>query len=330
MSQNGDIYFFCAKRRPHINDIFNVAIIFSIFRLQIDLLTSSGYNSGMDKNTHNTKDTFKKICLFIPFVLLAIFIAAMLCGGLLLIFYSIASIVAFDSAMICLILLGAGLIAIGAGCGLICAFKKYRGFYDKKANNIQNEPKKQEKTVVHGSKTFKDYITLSNVALLILLLGGIFTIISAVLGSIKKEEWQSATSSFLTSTGYYETTEHRPLKYSLLEDMDASAVSRIEIDLEGKNAVIIYSNSTSQRGWVNIDYYEKFQNQVAVSRSKNGTITIKENTAPTHDDTAIKKIFFFMFDDNSSQKQVLITLPKSEKDNIKITGDQNTVIIYAK
>lgn len=284
----------------------------------------------MKENTSKTKDTFKKIGLFIPFMLIVALSIAMFGGGLLLIFYSIASIVAFNSAMICLILLGAGLIAIGAGLGLICAFKKYRSFYHNKINNIQNEPKKQEKTVVHGSKSFKDYITLPNIALVVLLLGGIFTLISAALGSIKKEEWQSATSSFLSSTGYYETTEHRPLKYSLLEDVDTNAVSRIEIDLEGKEAVIIYSDSTSQLGWINISYYEKFKNQVNVSRSKSGVISIVENTAPTYDDTAIKKLFFFMFDDNSVQKQVLITLPSSTKNSIKIVHDNDTIVIYAK
>lgn len=294
------------------------------------MLTSSGYNSGMKENTSQTKDTFTKIGLFIPFVLIVALSIAMFGGGLLLMFYSIASIAAFGSAMICLILLGASLIAIGAGLGLICAFKKYRCFYFKKLNNIQNEPKTQEKTVVHGSKSFKDYITLPNIALIVLLIGGIFTLISAALGSIKKDEWQSATSSFLSSTGYYETTEHRPLKYSLLEDVDTSAVSRIEIDLDGKEAVIIYSDSASQRGWVNVNYYEKFKNQVNVSRSKNGVISIKENAAPTHDDTAIKKIFFFMFDDNSVQKQVLITLPSSAKNDIKIVHDNDTIVIYAK
>lgn len=280
------------------------------------------------KNNHPQQNSvFKKIALIIPFVLIALLMTAIFACGLILIFYAFASIVAFNSAMICLILLGAGLIAIGATIALILAFKKYFAFYQKK---LGNNVVKQEKTVAHDKKSFKDYFTLSNVALAVLAIGAVFTLISACLGSIKRENWQSETSSFRTQYGYYGSTQYRPLKHSLAEDNNTSEINKIELNLQNKEAVIVYTNDMSQCGFVDIDYYEKYQNQVNVSRNKYGKITITENTLQNEDESSIKKIFFFMFDDSRQTKQVIITLHSSNKTNIEITASDTTLLIYAK
>ena len=78
---------------------------------------------------------WKRVAINVPFVLMIALMIALFGGGLLLIFYSIASLFAFKSSMIFLILAGAGLIAIGAGLGLIVAYKKYFEFYNKKMGN---------------------------------------------------------------------------------------------------------------------------------------------------------------------------------------------------
>lgn len=280
------------------------------------------------KNKTKSNIVLKKIALIIPFALIILLMCALFACGLILTFYAFASIAAFNSAMICLILLGAALISIGAGLALILALKKYFTFYQKKLGLI-DDTKKQEKTVAHDKKSIKDYFTLSNISLLVIAIGAVFTIISAALGSIKRETWQSETASFKEEYGYYESTQYRPLKHSILDDNNTS-LDKIEIDLQNKEAVIVYSTDLSQRGYVDIDYYEKFQNQVTVARNKNGKITITENTQPAAKESSIKKIFFFMFDDSRQTKQIVITLHSTQKDNITITASEGTTIIYAK
>lgn len=281
------------------------------------------------KNDQTKQNNLLNIALIIPFVLIFALMISLFACGLILIFYAFASIVAFNSAMICLILIGAGLLAIGAGLALILAYKKYLSFYKKKLGKLDSNPK-QEKTVAHEHKSFKDYLTLSNIALTIVAIGAVFTLISACLGSIKRENWQSETASFRTQNGYYDSTQYRPLKHSLVKDNNTDAVDHIEIDLQNKEAVIVYTTDLSQVGYVDIDYYEKFQNQVVVSRNKRGKITITENTLQGYKESAIKKIFFFMFDDSRQTKQIIITLPSSQKDKIQITAGEDTTIIYAK
>lgn len=273
----------------------------------------------------------KRIGINIPFVLIAALMLALFGGGLLLAFYAIASIFAFNSAMICLILLGAGTIAIGAGLGLICLFKKYYDFYNKKMGwEFPDKPKKEEKTVSYeGKNTIKKYLTLPNIALGVLAIGAIFTIISAALGSINRDDWQRETSAFLTQDGYYESAQYRPLKHPLLaQEVGSSDISQIEINLVDKEAVIIYSEDKSQLGFADFEYYEKFVNQISISRTKDGKLIVNENTAPKITDTTIKKLFFFMFKDFYVEKQVKIILPLSKKENIKIVGDESK-IIYA-
>lgn len=94
---------------------------------------------------------WKRVFINIPFVLLIALMIALFGGGLLLIFYSIASLFAFKSAMIFLILAGAGVIAIGAGLALIVAYRKYFDFYNKKMGwEYPDKPKKEQKSVVDG------------------------------------------------------------------------------------------------------------------------------------------------------------------------------------
>lgn len=278
------------------------------------------------ENKIESKTVLKKIALIIPFVLIILLMSALFACGLILIFYAFASIAAFSSAMICLILLGASLISIGAGLAHILAFKKYYIFYQKKLGKVAQ---KQEKTVAHDQKSLKDYFTLSNIALAIVAIGAVFTIISAALGCIKRENWQKETSSFLNEYGYYESTQYRPLKHSILDDNNTS-LDKIEIDLQNKEAVIVYSTDLSQRGYVDIDYYEKFQNQVTVARNKNGKITITENAQQSAKESSIKKIFFFMFNDSRQTKQIVITLHSSQKDTVSIVASEGTTVIYAK
>lgn len=274
---------------------------------------------------------WKRVAINVPFVLMVALMIALFGGGLLLIFYSIASLFAFKSSMIFLILAGAGLIAIGAGLGLIVAYKKYFEFYNKKMGwEYPDAPKKEDKSVVDGKKTFKDYVTLPNVALVVLALGALFTIISAALGCINRDKWVDDTKTFMESNGYYSNVEHRTHKDTILETGTSDRINRIEINFIEKQAVIIYTTDTDKLGSVYYDYYVKFSNQLSFTRSKDGTVTITESAPPLIEETALKKLFFFIFKDFNVEKQVLIYLPEDTKEDmpnyIEIVGEK---VIYA-
>lgn len=259
---------------------------------------------------------------------------ALFSGCLLMWFYAIASLFAFKSSMIFLILAGAGTLCLGLGLALIPAYKKYYDFYNKKMGwEFPDKPKKEEKTTVDdGKKSLKDYFTLSNISLAIIALGAVFTIISAALGCINRDKWVEDTSSFMKESGFYNQVEHRQMKDSVqAQNAGDKNISTIVIDFNDKQAIIIYTSDSGKKGFIVYDYYVKYDDQISRARSKDGVITLYEKPAPKLDDTTIKKIFFFMFKDFNVEKQVLIYLPEDTREGapneIKIIGDN---VIYAK
>lgn len=283
------------------------------------------------KRIATQKNSFwKRVGINIPFVLMIALMVALFGGGALLLFYAFASIFAFESGMIFLIIFGAGTIAIGIGLGFIEIYKKYYDFYNRKMGWIfPDKPQQEEKTVINdGKKSFKEYLTLSNIAIAFLALGAVTTIISAALGCIKRDVWVEETSSFMQSYGYFDEVEHRQLPY---ESVDGNKITEIELDLIDKNVAIVYSDDISQKGFATFDYYIKFENQLVFSRS-GGKITVTEKSAPETDDT-LKKLFFFVFEDFDVEKQIVLTLPpgtkEGDKDEIKIVCNEDKVI-YAK
>lgn len=277
---------------------------------------------------------WKRVGINIPFVLMIAAMVALFSGCLLMWFYAIASLFAFKSSMIFLILAGTGTLCLGIGLALIPAYKKYYDFYNKKMGwEFPDKPKKEEKTTVDdGKKSFKDYFTLSNISLAIIALGAVFTIISAALGCINRDKWVEDTSSFMKESGFYNQVEHRQMKDSVqAQNAGDKNISTIVIDFNDKQAIIIYTSDSDKKGFIVYDYYVKYDDQISRARSKDGVITLYEKPAPKRDDTTIKKIFFFMFKDFDVEKQVLIYLPedarKGSPNEIKIIGEK---VIYAK
>lgn len=281
---------------------------------------------------------WKRVGINIPFVLMIAAMVALFSGCLLLWFYAIASLFAFKSSMIFLILAGAGTLCLGVGLALIPAYKKYYAFYNKKMGwKFPDKPEKEEKTVVNdGKKSFKDYFTLSNISLGVIALGAVFTIISAALGSINRDTWVNDTAAFMKESGYMTEPMHVVnLKDAIQgQNVGDKNVNTIYIDFKEKQAVIIYvgAEDADKLGFVTYDYYVKYENQVKkTTRTKDGVITLTESPAPKFDDTTIKKLFFFMFKDFDVEKQVKIYLPEDARkgavNEIKIVGDN---VIFAK
>lgn len=273
---------------------------------------------------------WKRVVINIPFILMIALMIALFGGGLLLLFYAIASCFAFKSAMVFLVLAGAGLIAIGIGIGFIDIYKKYYAFYNKKMGwEFPDAPQKEEKTVVSdGKKSFKDYLTVSNIAIGIMALGAVFTIVSAALGCINREEWVKATETFMNDSDYYTQAEPRYVQQTVNEIEGSDKLTSIVLDLTDKTAVIVYTTDSNKLGFASFQYYEKYKNQIELSRLKDGTVTLYETPAPRKDDTAIKRLFFFMFKDFDVEKQVIVFLPDDAREGmpneIKIVGDNVT------
>ena len=280
---------------------------------------------------------WKRVGINIPFVLMITAMVALFSGCLLLWFYAIASLFAFKSSMIFLILAGAGTLCLGVGLALIPVYKKYFAFYNKKMGwKFPDKPEKEKKTTVNdGKKSFKDYFTVSNVSLAIIALGAVFTIISAALGSINRDTWVNDTADFMKESGYLNEPMHvANLKDTIQkQNIGDEDINTIVVDFKDKQAVIIYvgTESPDKLGFVTYDYYVKYENQVVKTRNKDGVITLSESPAPKLDDTTIKKLFFFMFKDFDVEKQVKIYLPEDTKEGavneIKIVGDN---VIFAK
>ena len=280
---------------------------------------------------------WKRVGINIPFILMITAMVATFSGCLLLWFYAIASLFAFNSSMIFLILAGAGTLCLGIGLALIPAYKKYYDFYNKKMGwEFPDKPEKEEKSVVNdGKKSFKDYFTLSNVSLAIIAVGAVLTIISAALGSINRDTWVNDTAAFMKESGYMTESMHvvnlkDPIQGQNIGD---KSVNTINIDFKDKQAVVIYvgNEDAEKLGYVTYDYYIKYENQIVKSRTKDGVITLTESPAPKTNDTTIKKLFFFMFKDFNVEKQVKIYLPEDAREGavneIKIVGDN---VVFAK
>lgn len=261
------------------------------------------------------KDFWKRFFINIPFVLIVALTVFFFGAGALLCMYSIIIAVAWKSAMAYLIIAGGGALCIAAALGLIVAFKKYHKFYEKKMGLYQ-APAPATKT--YKEKKLKDYFTLSNCALAIALLGSVLTVVSAFLGAIERQSWVDAKADYMQSNGYYADIRTMSLDYPV-DGITGTAIEKININLTNKNAVVIYK--TKKSGFISIEGYETYVNQIACSYNFNtGEISIAENEKPNLDG-ALEKLLFFVFDEYAAEGQIRIYIPSDYKDIITINGE---------
>ena len=283
----------------------------------------------------------KRILINIPFILLIALMTACFGGGLLLVFYSIVSVIAFNSAMIYMIVAGAGAILIGIGLCLIAVYKKYYAFYNKKMGwKYEKEEKPVEKTVTYANKPaserIKKLLTVSNVGIAILALGSVFAIISASLGSIDRANWVNAIGGFKEQRGYYTDVRNEPVSYpiagmtSAQKPINLITITQPTSGERKKEIVVVYSKLADRQGRIEIKGYKKFEGDFSVSRKTNGnndTVTVNVGNAPALT-SPLDKLLFFVFDDYIVEKQIYIYIPCSEKDNIAV--DEADRILYEK
>ena len=282
---------------------------------------------------------WKKLALNIPFVLLITLMTACFGGSLLFMFYSIVSVIAFNSAMIYLIVAGAGAILLGIGLCLITAYQKYFAFYSKKmGGKYISRDKKREKTVTYANKpaleSVKKFLTVSNIGIAILALGSIFAIISAALGSIDRANWVNAIGGFKEARGYYTDVKNEPISYPIngayIEQKPINAVTVIQPSSgdRKKEVVVVYTQLKDRQGRVEIKGYKKFEGDFSVSRKTTGdndTIIITVGEAPTLTEP-LDRLLFFVFGDYIVEKQIYIYIPYSERENITVENADKVLI----
>ena len=282
------------------------------------------------KRIPTQKNSFlKRLLINIPFVLLVALMIACFGGGAFCVMYCFITAAAFHSAMISLILLGAGALLIGLGLLLIVGFKRYYAFYDRKMGwqyPDRVDDASQEKTAVGSSrKPLKEIFSLQNVAIGALALGAVFTVISAALGCIDRANWVAAISPYREAHGYYGDVI-RVLREYYVENINThkSDVSEIDISLIEKQAVIVYTDEETRRGKIMIEAYISYENQVTFSLGKNGVLSIEERPEPENPETALDKLLFFADDllrSYPSERQIIVYIPENFRDDIEIVGE---------
>lgn len=252
-----------------------------------------------------SKDIWRRVLLHIPFVLLIAIALACVLGGLLLIIYAIVLITATSSGMMFNVLFGAGTLSIGFGLLSIEGFIKYLAYYNEREKFISRPTKTEIK---------KSPFSFSNICLYILVLGSIFVIVSAFLGSVNPDKWVSERSGYMLENGYYEETKTYEVKF---DTQDSFTISKIIIDLDKKNVAVFYTDDV----FVTVKGYQKFPNAIETSLQKStGVITITDADSPA-EDNALNNMLFFLFDDNEAEAQIRLYIPSNFKDTISIEGE---------
>ncbi|MBR4800183.1 MAG: hypothetical protein IK048_00680 [Clostridia bacterium] len=260
------------------------------------------------KQVENPRFTsFKEKLLPLPFVLLMTLAVVFLLGGLLFFMYSIILVAALKSAMVFLLVFAASMICVGFGLLSLNGFFAYGKYYKKRMDKSYVPPQKEEKTL-------KDYITPQNVALVVLLVGAICAISSAALGCMNRDKWVQTLSTYMEQNDYYADVKYREVRFQTTDDINA-----IVVELDVKNAVIIYTEDADKQGFITVDGYEKYKNQLSLT-VKNRTLTVTEGERPSLDG-AKEKLLFFMFDENEIENQIRIYIPKELENSIDIEGE---------
>ena len=257
------------------------------------------------ENKKIKKEQLLKGLSYVPFPLLALLIMACFAFGICAVVYASASYIAFESAMIFLIIFGGGMLVIGIGLLFVDCFVKYT----KKFNNNGNDAEKEEADNEQTAKNTSSKLSFQTICYGIMVVGAVLVLISAGLGSISAENWRNETGAYLNHHGYNNVSKLYDLSYH--DDVD-----KVVLDLSGKNVVVIYTDDD----YVMIRGYEKFPGQIT-SSYVGTTLTIRENPSPSIEGDKVAEMLGFLFEENEAEAQIRLFIPLSQKDKIEIVGE---------
>lgn len=258
------------------------------------------------ENTSKKEKTVKRLAI-LPFVLFVLFAVVFFCVGIVGFIYSVVTYIAFESPMVFLILFGCFVLFTGIGILLIDCFIRYKKKFDDKYNPSDTEENEPTTTTIVEKKKFT--LDFQTICYGVMILGAVFVLISAVLGSISPDNWRTKIGEYCNSKGYNNMAKVHELTYR-------QSVEKIVLDLDDKNVVVIYTD----QDFVMVKGYETFPGQIT-SIYGGGTIKISDNNAPSIEGDTIANMLFFLFEENEAEAQIRLHIPISQKDNIEIVGD---------
>ena len=258
------------------------------------------------ENSSKKEKTMKRLAI-LPFVLFVLLAVVFFCVGIVGFIYSVVTYIAFESPMVFLILFGCFVLFTGIGILLIDCFIRYKKKFDDKYNPSDTEENEPTTTTIVEKKKFK--LDFQTICYGVMILGAVFVLISAGLGSISPDNWRTEIGEYCNSKGYNGTAKAYDLSYR-------QSVEKIVLDLDTKNVVVLYTNDEC----VMIKGYEVFPGQLTTIYG-NGTIKISDNNPPSLEGDTIANMLFFLFEENEAEAQIRLHIPISQKDNIEIVGD---------
>ena len=296
-------------------------------------------------NKNFDKEKAKKRLAFVPFGLFILFALAFFAVGVTAFIYSIVTYLAFESAIIFLIIFGSFALSIGIGLLLIDSFVAYKKKYDEKYKQLRHDDEAHAPASTKIVETKKFKLKFQTVCYCIMVVGAILVLTSAglalkesdsweyeetpnendstsdedwqdILGKslgrfavIAPRIWQTEKGEFLVEHGYNSSAKLYELVYY-------KPIDKITLDLKGKNVIVKYTNDD----FVMIRGHEKFSGQL-MSIYVNGTLKITENPAPSIEGDTVAEMLGFLFEDSEAEAQIWLYIPLSQKDNIEIIGD---------
>ena len=146
------------------------------------------------ENTSKKEKTMKRLAI-LPFVLFVLFAVVFFCVGIVGFIYSVVTYIAFESPMVFLILFGCFALFIGIGILLIDCFIRYKKKYYEKYNPIEETENDEPKaTTIVEKKKFK--LDFQTICYSVMMIGAVFILISAGLGSISPDNWRAETGEY--------------------------------------------------------------------------------------------------------------------------------------
>ena len=287
-------------------------------------------------------ETLSKILYALPMAGICVLALAGAGGGVAAFCYAVATAAVWSSAMAAVTFFAAAFLLFGECVLAVCGFFTYMRkvwspkfppsfLREKQTSSAKSEnssansettlknAKNENASVVYGKKKT---LTPQNAGYALLVVSVVFTIAAAALGCMDAEKWVEARTGYMNSKGWYAVSSDTDLQF------DHTSVKEIEINVSGRDVVVVYEFGASR---IRVSYFEKFPREFSVALQKDNesgesVLYISRSPEPPHD-SAADKMFSFLFSPNELESQVVITIPSSVKDEIKIVGEN---IIFAK
>lgn len=292
----------------------------------ISYLTFCNIKLIIAKMNENTKQKFIGGLLLFPFIPIITLALAFFALSLTAFIYAVVVAIAFQSPMAFLVFFAGVFICLGLGILNVKLFINYIKYYAKSTGKSLKEKPKTKKV-----SDYKKYFTMTNICIFFLLIGSVCAIISAFLGSIHRENWVEAKSSYMIEKGFYEDIEQYSLNFpytslaktSIKTDENGTEYTtyddiNIKIKVNNKRVILIYDEPSDM---LNVKGYQSFKNQIlCIPYYNEGLLTITETSQPKHDE-AIDKMLWFLFAENDYESQVQLYIPINYKHSVHIEGD---------